>query len=253
MPKTFTFILILFSVFTQAQTNNAANTKTGEISFQYNNQTYHAIVVNPATEKIQMHWLNPNKLPYKNLQAVKQQLETEGNTVLMLTNGGMYQQGNKPQGLFIGNGTQQYALDTATNKPGNFYLQPNGVFFINNTGAQIVTTANYISSKPAQVSYATQSGPMLVVNGQINTKFTPQSKNLNLRSGVGIMPNGYMVFIISQSNQTNFYDFAAIFKDRFGCNNALYLDGAISKMYLKNSRPTDLGGDYGVIISVTKK
>jgi uncharacterized protein YigE (DUF2233 family) len=62
-----------------------------------------------------------------------------------------------------------------------------------------------------------------------------------------------VVFVISKSNQTNFYDFAAIFKDRFKCRNALYLDGAISKMYLKENRKEDVGGDFGVMISVTPK
>ncbi|MBO9659691.1 MAG: phosphodiester glycosidase family protein, partial [Chitinophagaceae bacterium] len=103
-----------------------------------------------------------------------------------------------------------------------------------------------------KITYATQSGPMLITNGVINRAFDPQSKNLNLRSGVGILPNGNIVFAITQSNQTNFFTFASAFK-RLGCDNALFLDGAISRMYLKDTRPGDLGGDFGAIISVTTK
>ncbi|QHS58592.1 phosphodiester glycosidase family protein [Chitinophaga agri] len=72
-------------------------------------------------------------------------------------------------------------------------------------------------------------------------------------SGVGILSNGNVVFIISKEANTTFFDFASIFKDLFGCSDALYLDGAISKMYLPQHRPEDTGGDFGVIISVTGK
>lgn len=46
-----------------------------------------------------------------------------------------------------------------------------------------------------------------------------------------------------------------LFKDVLGCNNALYLDGAISKMYTneKNASTGDLGGQFGPVILVEKK
>ena len=67
------------------------------------------------------------------------------------------------------------------------------------------------------------------------------------------MKDGRVIFIISNNSITNFHDFGTIFKDVFGCQNALFLDGAISKMYTKKYKRTSLGGNFGPIISVIEK
>ncbi|WP_343673850.1 phosphodiester glycosidase family protein [Chitinophaga sp.] len=218
-----------------------------ELSFTWHQQEYDAIIVDPKQEQIHMHWLDDKGVPYKTINALQQVLNKPA---LMITNGGMFEPGNVPVGLYIENGKIIRPLDTAQNKPGNFYLLPNGVFYTDQQGAHVTTTTEF---KNNAISYATQSGPMLVIDGKIHPLFKPGSENVNLRSGVGIMPDGKVVFIISKSNQTNFYDFATIFKEKFGCKNALYLDGAISKMYLKGNRKDDVGGDFGVMIAVTTK
>lgn len=237
------------------QQKTVSDSLTGEFTFEFNNQQYDAIIINPKMQQIKMHWLSPNNTPYKSLSSVKEDLEKQENKVLMLTNGGMYLENNQPQGLFISKGKELNSLDTDSNKYGNFYMKPNGVFYIDNKGGNITTTNIFkriYNKENNSISFATQSGPMLVINGNIHQKFMPQSKNLHLRSGVGIMSNGNVVFIISRSNKTNFHDFGSIFKDVFDCQNALYLDGAISKMYLPKLRPNDLGGNFGVIISITE-
>jgi uncharacterized protein YigE (DUF2233 family) len=93
---------------------------------------------------------------------------------------------------------------------------------------------------------------MLVINGNLHPKFNKGSSNTNIRSGVGITATGQVIFAISDK-PVNFYDFATLFRDGLHCANALYLDGAISQMYLPNSRRMDLGGDFGPIVSVTAK
>ncbi|WP_242604841.1 phosphodiester glycosidase family protein [Flavobacterium subsaxonicum] len=50
----------------------------------------------------------------------------------------------------------------------------------------------------------------------------------------------------------NFYDFAQYFKD-MGCNNALYLDGYVSRTYLPEQNWIQADGNFGVIIGVTSK
>ncbi|SFM92528.1 Uncharacterized protein YigE, DUF2233 family [Chitinophaga sp. YR627] len=227
----------------------------GEITFTYNGQQYDAIVVNPSVSDISLHWLSNDQTPYKSIQVLRDVLLEKKKDILMITNGGMFMKNNIPVGLFISSGRELRPLDTATDQPGNFYMQPNGVFYLDNTGAHVSTTADYLkrSGKHNKIVHATQSGPMLISNGVINGKFNPASVNRNLRSGVGILPNGNVVFIISKEAQTAFYDFAAIFKARFGCKDALYLDGAISKMYLKKGRPDELNGDFGAIIAVTAR
>ncbi|WP_315814121.1 phosphodiester glycosidase family protein [Paraflavitalea speifideaquila] len=207
--------------------------KAGVLSIEFNGQQYHAMVVNARQHKIRMHWLSRQGAPFKTLDAVKLDLQSSKADVLMITNAGMYLDNNVPLGLFIAAGKELRPIDTASNKTGNFYMQPNGVFYIDKTGqGHILTTHAFViagKSNQFKVEYATQSGPMLLSGGIINAAFNPQSKNVNLRSGVGILPNGDMVFIISQSDNTTFYDFASLFKVKFGCRDALYLDGAISK------------------------
>ena len=56
-------------------------------------------------------------------------------------------------------------------------------------------------------SWATQSGPMLLINGAINPEFQENSANLKIRSGVGIIDDRNVVFVIS-NEPINFYDFA---------------------------------------------
>lgn len=228
---------------------------TGEITFTYNGQEYDAIVVNPSVSEISLHWLSKDQSAYKSIHALREVLLEKKKDILMITNGGMFMKNNIPVGLFITQGKELCPIDTNKDQPGNFYMQPNGVFYLDNKGPHVSTTADYLkrSGKNNKVIHATQSGPMLVSKGAINAKFNPESVNRNLRSGVGILPNGNVVFIISKEAQTTFFDFASIFKERFGCKDALYLDGAISKMYLKNGRPNELNGDFGAIIAVTAR
>lgn len=46
----------------------------------------------------------------------------------------------------------------------------------------------------------------------------------------------------------NFYDFATFFKNK-GCENALYLDGYVSRIYLPSKNWKQLDGNFGVIIA----
>ena len=91
---------------------------------------------------------------------------------------------------------------------------------------------------------------MLLIDGRINSKFTAHSNNLNIRSGVGVINDGKIIFLIS-TEKINFFDFAFIFKDIFHCKNALYLDGAISEMYFKGSGKKPLG-EFGPMIGVSR-
>jgi uncharacterized protein YigE (DUF2233 family) len=133
---------------------------------------------------------------------------------------------------------------------------PNGVFLIDtNNVSKIISTQkfqNQFSSNYKSIKFATQSGPLLLRNDTIHEAFTRGSSNLKIRSGVGIMPNNKVVFVCTTSN-ANFYDFTLFFKEILGCKNALFLDGAISLMYLKNIGSQKLNGDFGAMISVKNK
>ncbi len=91
---------------------------------------------------------------------------------------------------------------------------------------------------------------MLVIDGQIHQAFKKGSINLNIRNGVGILPDNRVIFAMSKQ-EVNFYDFAEFFMS-MGCKNALYLDGFVSRTYLPEENWQQLDGNFGVIIGVTK-
>jgi uncharacterized protein YigE (DUF2233 family) len=91
----------------------------------------------------------------------------------------------------------------------------------------------------------------LVIDGEIHKAFNKGSTNLNIRNGVGILPNNKILFAMSKK-EINFYDFAEFFKSK-GCKNALYLDGFVSRTYCPNQNWMQTDGDFGVIIGVVSK
>lgn len=163
-------------------------------------------------------------------------------------NGGMFEINNVPKGLYIENSEIFNKIDTSKGK-GNFYLQPNGVFFITkNKEPEIVETKKFRYNP--NVQFATQSGPLLLVDGNINPMFQEQSKNLNIRNGVGILQNGNVVFAMSKK-EVNFYNFALLFKE-LDCKSALYLDGFVSRTYFPEKNWIQEDGNFGVMIGVTE-
>jgi uncharacterized protein YigE (DUF2233 family) len=176
--------------------------------------------------------------------------------LIFATNGGMFDEKLSPIGLFIENGEIIKSLNTKVLKSEeigtlpNFYLEPNGVFYITQEEkVGICKTTAY--TNVSNVKFATQSGPMLVIDGEINKIFDPNSNNLNIRNGVGILPNNELIFAIS-INKVSFYDFARYFKEQ-GCSNALFLDGYISKAYMPKQGIEQIDGELGVLIGITEK
>ena len=241
---------------------NLFKDRKGEISFNYKQQNYVGFIADLDFHKIGLH-LNfrntKDKSAFKFIQLgkLKTYLESKNKDVLMLTNGGMYTPKNNPEGLLIADSVLIEPIDLENPKQMlNFYMMPNGVFYIDK-GKAFIEESNLFQKKfdenAITPSEATQSGPMLLINNKHHPAFNHGSSSRKLRSGVGITNNGKVVFLISDRSITNFHDFATIFKDIFGCENALFLDGVISKMYLKKKKTNSLGGNLGPIISITKR
>ena len=204
-------------------------------------------VINPEKQTLQLK--DENNTNYFNFKKLKNTLNRQNKKLLFATNGGMFNKHYNPQGLYIEDGKLISETDFNTIQTGNFYLLPNGVFYLTHHGnAVICKTESFVMDK--SIKYATQSGPMLVIDDKIHSKFTNGSKNLNIRNGVGVLPNGNLLFAMSKE-KINFYDFANFFKEQ-GCKNALYLDGFVSKTYLPSKNWTQLDGNFGVIIAETE-
>ncbi|MDR2249900.1 phosphodiester glycosidase family protein [Acinetobacter sp.] len=164
-------------------------------------------------------------------------------------NGGMFHSGFSPVGLYIEQGKVIQALNEEKGL-GNFFLHPNGVFAWNEKNAVILATEQY-KAKAFKADYATQSGPMLVINGKLNSLFLENSDSKKIRNGVGIK-NNKLYFVISK-NRVNFYKFAEFFQKNLKVEQALYLDGSISSLYLQKNNRNDRKFYMGPIIGLVSR
>ena len=113
---------------------------------------------------------------------------------------------------------------------GNFHMKPNGIFYISGGNAAVAETQAFLKQRP-QADLATQSGPMLVMDGRLHPRFNRGSTSHKLRSGVGVRADGKVIFAISQE-PVSFDSFARLFRDGQKCPNALFLDGgSASSLY----------------------
>ena len=154
-----------------------------------------------------------------------------------------------PVGLFGSESKQLASLNTADGQ-GNFFLKPNGVFLITETGAQVVESSEYPKIRE-RVILATQSGPMLVHRGKIHPAFNVNSQSRLFRNGVCAPTRDLAVFVNSEA-PLNFYEFASFFRDTLRCNEALFLDGTISSLHSIELKRSDFRMDLGPIIGIAE-
>lgn len=206
-------------------------------------------VAHPDKQEIALYWKNDSGEILRSLQALKLYTSSKNKELLFAMNAGMYTTDNSPLGLYIEKGKTISSLNTKSGE-GNFYLKPNGVFYISNNNKAIVCKTEDFKANTS-IKYATQSGPMLVINGKIHPEFKEGSSRLNIRNGVGILPDNSILFAISKK-EISFYDFAKYFQNK-GCKNALYLDGFVSRAYIPEKNRIQTDGNFGVMIGVTKQ
>ena len=210
------------------------DTLTRLYEMSYNGKKYLLFFANNIKNKVEIIG-NSGSAP----STIKSVLNSSKEVPLMITNGGMYQPSYKPQGLLIANGIKEMEIDSSKGyREGNFYLYPNGIFFIDTANKfHIKNTSTFLKThyKLRDVKYATQSGPLLIDEGKLNNNISLGSSNYNIRSGVGIINEKKIIFIISE-DKVSFYDFKMAFTS-LGCKSALYFDGIVSRMYYNDKYP----------------
>ncbi|SUZ30435.1 hypothetical protein ROE7235_00157 [Roseibaca ekhonensis] len=183
---------------------------------------------------------------YGSFTAVDDALSEKDKTLSFAMNGGMYHPDRAPVGLYIEGGDEQARL-ILSDGPGNFGLLPNGVFCIENTRLTIIESRAFAVAQPA-CRHATQSGPMLVIDGAYHPRFLEGSDSRLIRNGVGVSADGQRaVFVISDS-AVNLWEFARFFRDGLGLPQALYIDGRVSRLYAPELGRSDWGLPLGPII-----
>jgi uncharacterized protein YigE (DUF2233 family) len=215
----------------------------------YESQRITAHVVDPHKSTLQLFLKDDKGNIFKSFANLKHWLAGKNKELIFAMNGGMYMENSMPLGLYVEKGKVIRKTNRVQHAYGNFYMQPNGVFFITKKRNAYIKPSSKFHFKK-YVNYATQSGPMLLINGKIHPKFRKGSKNVNIRNGVGILPDGRVLFAISKGFIT-FYDFAMFFKKN-GCKNALYFDGVISRIYLPPEYTSLPYSRFGVIVGEVK-
>jgi uncharacterized protein YigE (DUF2233 family) len=223
----------------------------GGYQVHFQDKAFDIYCVPMAQNGLQLLCTDEQKVPFRDVKTLKSYLQNQQKQLLFAMNAGMYTTENLPKGLYIEQKQTLFPLDTAQTGFGNFYLQPNGVFAFDDTSAVILDTKTF-EKQQKQYTFATQSGPLLVINNQLNPVFTQSSNSTYIRNGVGTTLDGKIIFAIS-NQAVNFYTFALLFKERLNCPNALFLDGAISKMYAPDIQRMDLDGDLGPFVVLTRR
>ncbi|MGL4634707.1 MAG: phosphodiester glycosidase family protein [Beijerinckiaceae bacterium] len=177
--------------------------------------------------RLALFWRGPDGQAFGSLTNLTRHLQATGQQPLFSMNAGMYHAELDPVGLYVENGRQQVRAST-TNGPGNFHLKPNGVFFVSNGKAGVLETGQFLR-RPIKPEIATQSGPMLVINGKLHPKFPSEGVSRKVRNGVGVKDGDTIFFALSEGGVT-FTDFAKLFRDKLGTANALFLDGSVSSL-----------------------
>ena len=208
---------------------------------------YDVFKINPPFNHLNIHWRDRKKDPYLDFHALKIALGKRKRRLIFACNAGIFAPRFKPLGLHVENYRTIHPVNHGRG-PGNFYVQPNGIFMITRTNRARIILSKQWNPKKYQARIATQSGPMLVINNRIFWKLRSKSPSVYIRNGVGIDSTGAVYFAISRS-PVNMHQFAHLFRYRLNCPWALYLDGSISKMYLPRLKRYDSGGPFAAMFS----
>ena len=203
-----------------------------ELAFE--GQNYRVVHVNLKREELSLHWREPaSGQPFGSIEALRQWGGQHGRRLLFAANAGIYDHKFAPLGLHVENGKTVVPLNLAHGNPasGNFSLLPNGVFAVYPDGHAAVRTSAAFKADGRSAQWATQSGPMLLIDGKLNEQFLDDSSSLKWRSGVCAKTPTDVVFAVSET-PVNFHAFGRLFRDKLGCRDALYLDGSISQLYV---------------------
>lgn len=227
------------------------SSRADEFATNHYGTVYHGYVCRP--DQVVITWADTNGVPLRTFLATERYLRRKHIVPAFMMNGGIFNEGGIPSGLLVENGQVVRPLNLS-NGTGNFYLKPNGVFFIAASGAAIVESQRY-STMTRRPQFAIQSGPLLLLDGLPHPDLRPASSNRLHRNGVGIMPDGSVLFAITEQFQErlpNLYEFAQFFASR-GCQSALFLDGDLSQWVMYPTTNAIPGNHFGAVISVRQE
>ncbi|HEV7439809.1 MAG TPA: phosphodiester glycosidase family protein [Methylobacterium sp.] len=215
---------------------------------QSEGEAYTICVVDLRRQRVRVFWLGTDGLPYSSLSNLA---EKQGTRLSFAMNAGMYDKGQAPVGLYVEEGREMKGVSTA-NGPGNFHLKPNGIFYVTGDRAGVLDTGRYVKAR-IKPDFATQSGPMLVIDGHIHPKISTDGPSQKIRNGVGVRDDGRTAVFAISERPVSFGAFARLFKDDLGCRNALFLDGSVSSLYAPSLNRSDLSRPLGPMVGAVAR
>lgn len=204
-------------------------------------------VCDPGTGKLLLYAARPDETPLRSFAEVMANVPAD--QVAFAMNAGMFDEEGRPIGLAVVDGAQVHAINTRDGG-GNFHLKPNGAFLLRRDGSAAISNSESFKLSP-DIDFATQSGPMLVIDGQIHPKFDADGTSRFIRNGVGIGPGAKPLFVIS-NEVVSFGKLARFFRDGLHVKDALYFDGSVSSLWDPAAGRQDARVPLGPIIVAIK-
>jgi uncharacterized protein YigE (DUF2233 family) len=201
-----------------------------------------------AGDDLRLFLAAPDGTPWGSFNRIAAALAAEGARLVFAMNAGMYHDDRRPVGLYVENGVEAAPIVTRAG-PGNFGMLPNGVFCVLDDRFAVIESRRYAAAPPG-CRHATQSGPMLVIEGRLHPRFIPGSPSRFLRNGVGVSADGQRAVFAISDGRVSFDAFARLFRDGLGMPDALYLDGSISRLYAPGIGRHDPGLRMGPIVGL---
>lgn len=218
----------------------------------FENLPYLVCAFEAGEDDIRLFLRDETGAPFGQFDRLANHVASKGGSLVFAMNAGMYHDDRRPVGLYVEEGEAEMGLVRSAG-PGNFGMLPNGVFWIDDGRAGVMETLAYDEAfKDDPPRFATQSGPMLVIDGALHPVLNPDGTSLRRRNGVGVSADGHTVYFVISEVPVNFHSFARLFRDELGTPNALYLDGAVSKVYVPALERSETGLDMGPIVGVVR-
>ena len=201
------------------------------------------IVCDPGGGRLKLFAAGPDETAKRRFA----ELGLDPGTVAFAMNAGMFDEEGRPIGLAVAGGEMKKRINLRDGG-GNFHLKPNGVFTVTDGRAEVVAADEWAGQR---ANIATQSGPMLVIDGKLHPKITHDGDSRYVRNGVGVTKDGKPLFVVTL-DAVSFGKLARFFRDELNTPDALYLDGSVSSLWDPANGRMDDFTELGPIIVAFK-
>ena len=249
----FATLLVLAACQQKAEEDSVAALERGEpacepVMFEDSPLTH--CTADPGSHRIRAVLGREDGEPYRSVKAMADDRPGDAPAVAFAMNGGMFDEDGYPVGYYVSTRRRLTMLNT-NDGPGNFHLKPNGVFYGTGDAWAVLDSETFADEVTGRPDFATPSGPMLVIEGELHEAFDPDGESLKIRNGVGVDQAGRAHFVISEA-PLSFGKFARYFRDVAQTPNALFLDGSVSALWDPARNRMDARARLGPLIVVEK-